>query len=121
MGNFVKEIRAGSHAHQGIVSRKRFETIKYADQNRPQSAEHAFNEVLRLGEPDFPFCLGWANHSWMGTWQGGKNRMLIEQTYPGRADYERHFHSLLEAFHDPRYIRVRGKPLFVVFNPKELP
>jgi hypothetical protein len=23
-----------------------------------------FTEVLESGEPDFPFCLGWANESW---------------------------------------------------------
>lgn len=23
-----------------------------------------FDEVLSTGKPDFPFCLGWANHSW---------------------------------------------------------
>ena len=23
-----------------------------------------FDEVLNTGKPDFPFCLGWANHSW---------------------------------------------------------
>jgi Glycosyltransferase WbsX len=83
--------------------------------------ERPFNEVLRLKEPDFPFCLGWANQTWTGTWHGAPNRVLIEQTYPGRADYEKHFYAVLEAFHDPRYIRVRGKPLFVIFNPGDLP
>jgi hypothetical protein len=83
--------------------------------------ERPFNEVLKSGEPDFPFCLGWANQTWSGTWHGAPNRILIEQTYPGREDSTRHFHALLQAFHDPRYIRVRGKPLFVIFNPSELP
>jgi len=62
--------------------------------------ERPFNEVLKSGEPDFPFCLGWANQTWTGIWHGAPNRILIEQTYPGRADYEKHFHALLEAFHD---------------------
>ena len=83
--------------------------------------ERPFNEVLRLGEPNFPFCLGWANHNWTGVWHGAPNRMLIEQTYPGQADYEKHFYAVLEAFHDPRYIRVRGKPVFVIYRPKDLP
>jgi hypothetical protein len=83
--------------------------------------ERPFNEVVRLKEPDFPFCLGWANQTWTGTWHGAPNRVLMEQTYPGRADYENHFYTLLEAFQDPRHIRVRGKPVFVVFNPTELP
>lgn len=86
-----------------------------------QLLERPFNEVLRLKEPDFPFCLGWANQTWSGTWHGAPNRILIEQTYPGCADNEQHFYALLKAFHDPRYIRVRGKPVFVIFNPPELP
>jgi hypothetical protein len=78
--------------------------------------ERPFCEVLKSGEPDFPFCLGWANHKWLG-----KQGVLIEQTYPGPLDYEAHFFSLLPAFHDPRYIRVRNKPLFYVFYPRGLP
>ncbi|MBR9929832.1 glycoside hydrolase family 99-like domain-containing protein [Enterococcus sp. 079] len=36
--------------------------------------ELPFNEVLQSGEPDFPFCLGWANHSWSNkTWQKSKH------------------------------------------------
>ena len=83
--------------------------------------ERPFNDVLQSGEPDFPFCLGWANQTWSGIWHGAPSRILIEQTYPGRSDHERHFRAILGAFHDPRYIRVRGKPVFVIFNPPELP
>jgi hypothetical protein len=83
--------------------------------------ERPFEEVLRLGEPRLPFCLGWANQTWTGIWHGAPNKVLIEQTYPGRADHERHFHAVLEAFHDPRYIRVAGKPVFLIYRPSELP
>ncbi len=86
--------------------------------------ERPFNEVLQSGKPDFPFCLGWANHSWSNnTWLSDKQhdkRTLIEQTYPGMADYEKHFYSLLEAFHDKRYTRVKNKPLFLVYQPLDL-
>ncbi|MHC4639834.1 MAG: glycoside hydrolase family 99-like domain-containing protein, partial [Planctomycetota bacterium] len=44
--------------------------------------EQPFNEVLRSGEPNFPFCLAWANQTWTGIWHGAPNRILIEQTYP---------------------------------------
>ncbi len=46
---------------------------------------------------------------------------MFEQTYPGKEDYERHFHSLLKAFKDSRYITVDGKPVFVVYKPHNLP
>jgi len=83
--------------------------------------ERPFNEVISSGEPDFPLCLGWANESWQGIWHGCERRLLIEQTFPGKADHEAHFYALLDAFHDRRYLRVRGKPIFVIFRPNNLP
>lgn len=83
--------------------------------------ERPFDEVLASGQPDFPFCLSWANQTWSGIWHGAPQRILIEQTYPGLDDHRRHFDVLLPAFMDPRYVRVDGRPLFVVYNPRELP
>jgi lipopolysaccharide biosynthesis protein len=83
--------------------------------------ERPFNEVLKSGEPDFPFCLGWANESWTGIWHGNSDRTLIEQTYPSEKDEEAHFQSLLEAFFDKRYLTVDGKPLFYIYKPHNLP
>lgn len=83
--------------------------------------ERPFEAVLRSGRPDFPFCLCWANHSWNSVWQGAGNRLLIEQVYPGREDHERHFRYLLDAFRDPRYLTVEGKPLFLLYRPDDVP
>ncbi|MBS3952716.1 MAG: glycoside hydrolase family 99-like domain-containing protein [Methylomicrobium sp.] len=83
--------------------------------------ERPFNEVLESGEPDFPFCLCWANQTWSGIWHGAPNRTLIEQTYPGMGDHKRHFEYLLRSFQDHRYVKADGKPLFVIFQPRELP
>lgn len=83
--------------------------------------ERPFREVLATMRPDFPFCLGWANHTWSGIWIGASDKILIEQTYPGRKDYERHFEALLPAFADSRYVRVDGAAFFLVFRPMELP
>lgn len=84
------------------------------------------NEVLKSGEPDFPFCLGWANHSWTTkTWDKGKSfsseTMIFEQLYPGDEDYVAHFFDVLPAMKDSRYITVDGKPLFVIFQPDGIP
>ena len=94
--------------------------------NGKQLLEMPFNEVLHTGKPDFPFCLGWANHSWTSkTWVAGKtfqkDSMIMEQTYPGIEDYEQHFYALLDAFKDHRYITVDGNLLFVIFRPLDLP
>lgn len=86
--------------------------------NGKRLLERPFNEVLVSGKPDFPFCLAWANESWKGLDHGLKNRKtLIEQLYPGKADYEKHFYEVLPAFQDKRYITVDGKPLFMIYKP----
>lgn len=94
--------------------------------NGRQLLERPFNEVLASGKPDFPFCLGWANHSWKtSTWTQKDGRrsdhMIAEQLYPGKEDYRQHFDYVLKAFKDPRYIKIDGKPLFVVFAPSDIP
>lgn len=50
-----------------------------------------------------------------------KNHMICKQTYPGDEDYIAHFNYCLKAFKDPRYIKVDGKPFFLVYNADELP
>lgn len=90
--------------------------------NGKQLLERPFNEVLESGKPDFPFCLGWANHSWTSkTWNKEKHAnvpsILMEQTYPGIKDYEEHFYSVFPAFKDKRYIKVDEKPFFLIFDP----
>ena len=85
--------------------------------------ERPFSEVLSSGEPDFPFCLAWANHDWKDkTFKlNGADRVLIEQLYPGREDCILHFSTLLPAFKDKRYITVDGKPLVYVYGPGFIP
>lgn len=84
--------------------------------------ERPFNEVVASGKPDFPFCLAWANHSWYAkTWDPNKkDKLLIEQLYPGAEDNEKHFYELLAAFKDDRYIKVDDKPLFAIFKPLQV-
>jgi hypothetical protein len=83
--------------------------------------ERPFDDVLLSGKPDFPFCLCWANESWTGIWHGAPGRMLMEQKYPGVEDEEAHFEFLKKAFADPRYVRVDGKPLFLIYSPWKIP
>ncbi len=83
--------------------------------------ERPFLEVLKSGQPEFPFCICWANESWTGIWHNAPNRILIEQNYPGDDDHFDHFIALLPAFNDKRYIRVDGKPIFLIYRPEKLP
>lgn len=84
-----------------------------------------FQEVLESGKPDFPFCLGWANHSWTRrTWNSDaslhKDLDLLIQEYP-EGDTKMHFEAVLPAFKDKRYITVDEKPLFLVYDPLSHP
>ena len=83
--------------------------------------ERPFTDVVKSGEPDFPFCLGWANQTWSGIWHGAPDKILIEQTYPGLADYKAHFDALLPAFTDKRYLKVNGKLVFLIYSPQSIP
>jgi len=83
--------------------------------------ERPFTEVLSSNEPDFPFCLCWANKSWSGIWHGSPNKILIKQDYPGMEDHTNHFYELLKAFTDDRYLKVDNKPVFLVYHPKLIP
>ncbi|MBD2766429.1 glycoside hydrolase family 99-like domain-containing protein [Hymenobacter sp. BT664] len=82
--------------------------------NRP------FDEVLASGKPDFPFCLCWANENWTRRWDGYDKEILLKQEYGEQDDLE-HIRSLAPAFADPRYIRVDGKPLFIVYRSEAFP
>ncbi|RYD51974.1 MAG: lipopolysaccharide biosynthesis protein [Sphingobacteriales bacterium] len=86
-----------------------------------QVIERPLNEVVASGTPDFPFCICWANQTWSGIWHGAPNKVLMKQEYPGEADLRNHFEYLLKAFNDPRYIRVAGKPLFMIYDASDLP
>ncbi len=77
-------------------------------------------EILRSGEPDFPFCLCWANESWSRRWDGLERELLMPQAY-SEEDDRAHIRWLADAFADPRYIRVDGKPLFLVYRTSHLP
>lgn len=81
--------------------------------------QRPFNEVVDSGEPDFPFCLAWANENWYAkTWdKDGTKKLLAEQKYLGEKDYTAHFYSLLKAFKDKRYIKQDGKPVFIIYKP----
>lgn len=84
-----------------------------------------FQEVLETGKPDYPFCLGWANHSWYAkNWNSDgttTQKLLMKQIYPGIEDEKMHFDFLLKAFKDDRYVKIDGKPFLYIFDPVAIP
>ena len=82
--------------------------------------ERPFAEVLASDAPDFPFCLCWANEPWSRKWDGREEDVLQPQRY-SRKDDLAHIRSLLPALADPRAITIAGRPLFVVYQARDLP
>jgi hypothetical protein len=82
--------------------------------------ERPFKEALKSGQPDFPFCLAWANEPWARNWLGRNQDVLAAQSY-SKADDERHSAWLADAFADHRYLRVGRRPVFLVYHPAHHP
>jgi GT2 family glycosyltransferase len=78
-------------------------------------------EVVRAN-PDIPFnwCLCWANENWTKHWDGGTREILLEQSYDEETLRAIIADAVAQAA-DPRYIRVDGKPLFLLYRPLLLP
>jgi hypothetical protein len=85
-----------------------------------QLLERPINEILRTGEPDFPFSLCWANENWSRRWDGGDEQILMPQRYSAEDDLA-HIRALIPFFVDKRYIRVADRPFFAVYRASELP
>jgi hypothetical protein len=71
--------------------------------------------MLRDGAPDFPFCVCWANESWTRRWDGGEDDVLAAQSHDD-ANNAAFFEGMLPYFRDPRYIRVNGRALLLVYR-----
>ncbi|MBR5642769.1 MAG: glycoside hydrolase family 99-like domain-containing protein [Salinivirgaceae bacterium] len=87
--------------------------------------EMPFQKVLESGNPDFPFMLCWANETWQkkfwnldGTYS---KEDLAVQTYGGEKDYTIHFYDILPALKDKRYIKIDGKPAFMIYKALQIP
>ncbi|WP_299017196.1 glycoside hydrolase family 99-like domain-containing protein [uncultured Polaribacter sp.] len=84
--------------------------------NGKRMLERPFEEVFKSGKPNFPFMLCWANENWTGTWDGGNNKILLKQNYSKEDDLA-HIKYLIKYFKDDRYIKVKGKPVFIIYRP----
>ena len=95
--------------------------------NGKEVLEKPLDAVIQSGKPEYPLCVGWANHSWTtGTWTNAKNtcgntEYIFKQEYPGKQDYIAQFYRLLQVFKDKRYIKVEGKLLFLIYDINSFP
>lgn len=74
-----------------------------------------------LSNPDIsiPFCFCWANEDWTRRWDGEEDDILLHQDYC-RDDAREFIRYLIPFFKDRRYIRVKNRPVLIVYRPSAL-
>ncbi len=77
-------------------------------------------KFLQTGDIDMPFCLMWANENWTRRWDGMDGEVLIAQDYL-EEDEEALLYGYVRHFKDPRYIRLQGRPLLLIYRPGLIP
>lgn len=67
-----------------------------------------------------PFCLCWANEKWARRWDGRGDDILIDQSHGADDDLAFIAH-VATYLRNPKYLRVDGRPLLLVYRPHLLP
>ncbi|WP_238525325.1 glycoside hydrolase family 99-like domain-containing protein [Methylovorus sp. MP688] len=82
--------------------------------------ETPIEAMIKEGQPDFPFCICWANESWSRRWDGRENELLIRQDLEAY-NPEEHLDYLKHFFADIRYMRINDKPLILIYRIDQFP
>lgn len=82
--------------------------------------ERPLNSFVEDPSISLPFALSWANENWTRRWDGAENDVLIGQRHSPEDDVAV-FDDIARYLASPRYLRVGGRPLVVIYRPDILP
>ena len=110
----IRQAQADMASHFGIHG---FCYLYYWDNGR-RLWERPFDEVHGSGKPEFPFCLAWASDPM--TIQSVSSKIDISSGVANTDEnLQTHAQWTAGVFRDVRYIRVGGRPLYVVSQPQQ--
>lgn len=82
--------------------------------------DQPLERMLVTNTPDLPFCIAWANENWTRRWDGQDNEILIAQRHSDEDD-RAVMRDMARYLKHPRYIRVNGRPLLILYRANLFP
>lgn len=88
--------------------------------NGKRLLEKPLDNLLQDKGLDFPFCICWANETWSRRWDGQEKEVLIKQEHNQETDVK-FINDVIPILKDPRYIRVNGAPILLIYRAELFP
>jgi hypothetical protein len=81
--------------------------------------EKPLEVFLTNNDPNFEFCICWANESWTKSWIGRPDIILKKQNHKKDIElWREHFNYLLPFFKDSRSLKIDDRPVFLIYQPE---